>query len=100
MSKWDPGLHSSTVGLILNHSTGYLMPQFHCIYDNLYTPVPNGFTITSFDTTEFDFEIWEQINANGGHEQVDYRDNKGIGELGPDWLSEEEQQALQQPRTI
>ena len=34
--------HSSTVGLILNHRTGAITTQYHVLYDNLYSTVPNS----------------------------------------------------------
>ena len=45
--KWDPRVprrgqflgfstqHSSTIGLVLNHRTGSVTPQYHCVYDDL-----------------------------------------------------------------
>eukprot|EP00978_Attheya_sp_CCMP212_P026824 scaffold88955_cov24-Attheya_sp.AAC.1 len=34
--------HSSTIGLIRNVSTGYVSPQFHVVYDDYFTSVPNA----------------------------------------------------------
>ena len=108
LPKWDPRVrrgqflgfshqHSSTVGLILNHLTGAVTPQFHCVYHDLFTTVPNGFTVAHFDTTEFDPETWEQLISNGGHERFDFLDNGGAVGLDPDWMTEAERQALRQP---
>jgi hypothetical protein len=34
--------HSSSVGRILNLRTGNISPQYHVVYDDSFTPVPNG----------------------------------------------------------
>ena len=31
--------HASSVALILNHSTGKILPQFHCLFDNFFQTV-------------------------------------------------------------
>ena len=33
--------HASSVGLILNPRTGHASPQFHVVYDDLFTTVPH-----------------------------------------------------------
>ena len=33
--------HSSTVGRILNVRTGHVSPQFHVVFDDLFTSVPS-----------------------------------------------------------
>ena len=107
LPKWDPRVrrgqflgfsqqHSSTIGLILNHLTGSVTPQYHCVYDDLYTTVPNGVTVPPFDTTEFDPETWERLISNGGHERVDWVGNDALS-LDPDWMTEAERQALRRP---
>ena len=57
--KWNPRArrgqylgvspsHSTLVGRILNVNSGYVSPQYHVVYDDLFTSVPNsengGFT--------------------------------------------------------
>ncbi|KAI2505066.1 hypothetical protein MHU86_9342 [Fragilaria crotonensis] len=107
LPKWDSRVrrgqflgfsqqHSSTIGLILNHLTGSVTPQYHCVYDDLFTTVPNGVTVMPFDTTEFDPETWERLISNGGHERVDWVGNDALS-LDPDWMTEAELQALRQP---
>lgn len=34
---------------------------------------------------------------NGGHERIDIWDNRGVICLDPDWMTEDERQALRQP---
>ena len=56
LPKWDPqtrqgqylgksNAHSSSVGLIRNLRTGYISPQFHVVYDNLFQTVMGGMKI-------------------------------------------------------
>ena len=51
MSKWEPrsrlGIyvghspaHVGTVALVLNQRTGHVSPQFHIVFDDLFTTVP------------------------------------------------------------
>ena len=53
--------HSDTVGLVLNPVTGYISPQYHVVYDELYTTVPG-----EFDQDLFDDEHWDTLLMNGG----------------------------------
>jgi hypothetical protein len=34
--------HSTTIGLILNNATGHISPQFHVVYNDVFTSVPNA----------------------------------------------------------
>ena len=65
--KWEPrartGMflgfsneHSSTVGLILNLKTGAISPQFHIVYDELFTTVSTEFDI---DLEENWIDLWK-----------------------------------------
>jgi hypothetical protein len=76
LPKWDPRVrrgvflgysdqHSSTVGLILNIDTGYVTTQFHCVYDDLYTTVPNAETGGLLDVATFDAASWDRIVHSG-----------------------------------
>ena len=53
LPKWEPqtrqgqylgksSAHASSVGLIRNLRTGYISPQFHVVYDNLFQTVMGG----------------------------------------------------------
>ena len=45
--------HSSTVNLILNPKTGVISPQYHCVFDEIFSTVwSNG---------QFDPVIWEYL---------------------------------------
>ena len=43
------GNHSTTVGRILNTRTGYVSPQYHVVYDELFTTVRGYLTDALFD---------------------------------------------------
>ena len=34
--------HSSTIGRILNLTTGFVSPQYHVVYDDLFSTVTNA----------------------------------------------------------
>ena len=64
--KWEPrartGMflgfsseHSTTVGLILNLKTGHISPQFHVVYDELFTTVTTDMTV---DLEENWLDLW------------------------------------------
>ncbi len=53
LPKWSPrsrrgqylgvsSQHSSTIGRILNLATGYVSPQYHVVYDDKFSSVPNA----------------------------------------------------------
>ena len=102
--KWSPRVrrgqflgfstqHSSTIGLVLNHRTGNVTPQFHCVYDDLFTTVPNGEVTPVFDTEQFEADDWERLIDSGGLERADIpTDENGdtVFRLDDDWKSPEE----------
>ena len=70
--KWEPrsrrgmfvGMsqaHSSSVGRIMNLRTGNVSPQYHVVYDDLFTTVPNGETGGVIEGMPFNSESWRQI---------------------------------------
>ena len=68
--KYYSAQHSSTIGLVLNHRTGSVTPQYHCVYDDYYTTVPNGEFAPVFDSDTFDADDWERLISNGGLERA------------------------------
>ena len=95
LPKWDPkskrgqflGMskrHASTIGLIRNLATGSVTPQYHVVYDELFTTVPS--------TVNYD----EQVPANWIDLLTYSRDYalddevEDVPELGIDWLNEDE----------
>jgi hypothetical protein len=99
--KWDPRVrrgqflgfstqHSSTIGLVLNHRTGSVTPQYHCVYDDLFTTVPNGEFAPVFDTGQFAADDWERLITTGGWERADIpcdNDNCPGLRLDDEWRS-------------
>jgi len=72
LPKWKPrtrrgmylgksDAHANTVGRILNLKTGYISPQYHCVYDNLFTTVAR----TGDEVTSFDPLTWDQLIQSG-----------------------------------
>jgi hypothetical protein len=78
--------HSTTVGLILNTRTGSISPQFHCVYDNLFTSVPNAESGGLFAEHEFDATSWARLLESGVERVVD--DEGEAPPLHPEWEPE------------
>ena len=88
--------HSSTVGRILNLRTGSISPQYHVVYDDLYTTVPNAETGGLINPDEFDAAQWRQLLETGTERYYeDEYDERGNlippPELSDDWLTPPEQ---------
>jgi hypothetical protein len=84
--------HSSDVGLIMNLQTGYVWPQFHVVYDNLFTTVHNTETGGSFEINKFNPTTWERLIETGLERTLEpERDRFGriiqIEELSDEWLT-------------
>ena len=92
--------HSSTVGLILNLTTGFVSPQFHVVYDDLFSSVPNAETGGALQPDVFTGPIWDSLLSTG-LERLDDGDYDGEPEPPPlhhDWLTNDELDALQRQR--
>ena len=110
--KWDPrsrhgqflGIspdHSTTIGHILNFNTGFISPQYHVIYDDLFTMVPNAESSGIFHDTPLTQDCWEQI-VTSGHERIVALDDLDLRPRGDpcnrqpslhdDWLTPREAQ--------
>ena len=103
LPKWSPRCrrgqylgpspdHSSTIGRILNLRTGHISPQFHCIYDDLFSTVPNAETGGIQDETHFHAMNWERLVEAGSERRVEVEyDDRGhrlpLPELADEWLS-------------
>ena len=97
--------HSTTVGLILNPLTGNVSPQYHCVYDELFTTVPNADPGGLANQPPlFDQVTWERMLENGYERILDIADDNGnaIGqpELDAEWSNLEQQQQQQQQQPI
>jgi hypothetical protein len=89
--------HSTRVGLVLNVATGSVSPQFHCVYDDLFSTVPNaesgGLLFNDHDT--FDIKKWNRLIQSGHELSIEQEwDADGqpipLPELDDEWLSAEE----------
>jgi hypothetical protein len=94
--KWQPrsrrgkflGLsttHSTSIGLILNLRTGFVSPQYHVVYDDEFTTVPNSESGGFFDPNRpFDPVLWNRLVATGT-ERVVVDDEDELPPLHRDW---------------
>ena len=76
LPKWTPRLrrgqylgpspmHSTTIGHILNLRTGSISPQFHVVYDDLFTTVPNAENGGVLDLENFCEASWRMLIESG-----------------------------------
>ena len=87
------GQHSGIIGLILNNRTDSVTPQYHCVYDDWFSTVPNGEFAPVFDTTQLAADDWERLVSNGGLERAEIPENNGgspIFCLDDEWRSPDE----------
>jgi hypothetical protein len=112
LPKWNPrssqgqylglsDIHSSTIGLILNLRTGYISPQFHVVYDDLFQTVSN---VALIDGQELPFNaiLWDDLMKNQRERYIDDDEEyENVPELHEDWLEPNEiverQQEQDQP---
>ena len=103
LPKWSPRCrrgrylgpspdHSSTIGRILNLRTGHISPQFHCIYDDLYSTVPNAGPGGILDEDQFRADNWAKLVESGSERscEQDYDSNGHplpLPELHDEWLT-------------
>ena len=74
--------HSSTIGLMRNLQTGYISPQFHVVFDELFT------TVHSVDE---DDETWIELFISereyyGPDEEEEDDDALAFPDIDPEWL--------------
>jgi hypothetical protein len=94
--KWEPcsrcgkflGVspsHSSTVGLILNLRTGYVSPQYHVVYDDEFTTVPNSESGGLLNgVCPFNADEWHRL-VEAGIKRVIVVDDDVLPPLHHDW---------------
>ena len=99
--KWNPRarrgqflgyspLHSTTIGRILNPRTGAVSAQYHVVYDDHFSSVPNAEAGGLFGNIPFNADDWARLVASG-HERVLDPDFDAAGNqlpippLHPDW---------------
>ena len=86
--------HSSTIGCILNLRSGFISPQYHVIYDDLFSTVPNA---ESGGTLEpiLDGSFWRKLIDTGYESLLTDDDDDPLPDLHPDWLTDAEIRACQ-----
>jgi hypothetical protein len=101
--KWNPRArrgvylgqspkHSSQVALVLNPATGHISPQYHVVFDDMFTSVANF-----DDPPVFDPAIWNELVKAGVEKYID-EDDPNPPELSDDWLTHDERQQRVQAR--
>ena len=88
--------HSSTIGRILNLTTGFVSPQYHVVYDDLFSTVPNAESGGVYTQEPFNADVWNRL-VSTGIEQVMDPDQVEQPYLHDDWLTDVERQQRQQP---
>jgi hypothetical protein len=83
--------HASTIGLIWNLKTGAVSPQFHVVYDNLFTTIP---LIPKPDEEEPEPKNWEEL-LTFSRDKVETEDGQELPLLHEDWLTDEEKRQRQ-----
>ena len=98
--------HSSTVARVLHLTTGTVSPQYHVVFDDLFSTVSTADTgPNSIDTSRFDSLSWSRLVASGLERYVEEEfDSAGrpipLPNLAPEWSpspSEPPLQSLQPP---
>ena len=85
--------HSSTVGLIHNLRTGFISPQYHVIYDDLFSSIPNAESGGLPHDPEFTGEFWRRLIETGLESVLPDDDEDPVPPLHPDWLTDTERAA-------
>ena len=86
--------HSSHIGRILNLRTRYVSPQFHVIYDDTFSTIPNFESTGLGIDTYMSEDAWnELLQYDSIEKHVDEMNPKKIPPLHDDWLTEEEIEA-------
>ena len=89
----SPG-HSSTIGHILNLRSSFISPQYHVIYDDLFSTVPNAES-GGMLKPELDGPFWHKLIATGYKSLLPDDDDDPIPVLHPGWLTDAELCAYQ-----
>jgi hypothetical protein len=81
----------------MNLRTGNVSPQYHVVYDDLFTTVPNGETGGLIEGMPFNPESWQKIVESGWERISDPIEEASSGSnsvpsLDPEWLADNELQ--------
>ena len=75
---------------MLNLRTGFVSPQFHVVYDDLFQTVDNVFADVD-EELPFDQELWDELFRDQRERYIDdFEDDDEIPPLHPDWLEPDE----------
>ena len=80
--------HSTLIGLILNPRTGSISPQFHVVYDDVFSTVHSSQDLQAS-------EQWNKLFTSSSARICVFLDQTDDPELSEEWLTTEEQQAHQ-----
>ena len=88
--------HSSTIGRILNLRSGFISPQYHVIYDDLFSTVPNAESGGTLEPA-LDGSFWRNLIETGYESLLPDGDDadESLPDLHPDWLTDAEIRARQ-----
>jgi hypothetical protein len=103
LPKWSPRCrrgqylgpspdHSTTIGRILNLRTGFVSPQYHCVYDDQFSSVSNAGAGEFINDDVLLHQVWDKL-IESGYERVLEQEYDERGRLLPlpalsdDWLS-------------
>ena len=83
--------HSTTVGRILNLRSGFISSQYHVVYDDLFSTVPNADSGGLLDEPNLNGDFWQRLLAAGTESNLpDEDDDDGTLELGDEWMTDSE----------
>ena len=81
--------HSRMVSLICNIDTGSILPQYHVVFDDKFSMVPNAESGGLIETRAFEI-AWQQIVASGLERFIQDGDTDPGPGLQDDWLTASE----------
>jgi hypothetical protein len=92
--------HATSIGRILNLITGSITPQFHVVYDDFFTTVPNADGARAQEEIDatMDWDVFLRDNAERYVlDEVDCHGNPlPVPPLNDEWLTDEEREDIRQ----
>ena len=86
--------HSSSVALILNHRTGKISPQFHCVFDNFFQTVCGVADANEINLNAIDWDYFIELTGTDKF----FEDSDDPPPLHHDWSPPVPPPALRRPR--
>jgi hypothetical protein len=89
--------HSSTVGLVRNLATNFVSPQFHVVFDDLFTSIYNNVRMDDSKLENLFTKLFETCHEWYGEDsEITGGGNEGIPlEISDQWLTEPEKREKQ-----